>query len=166
MNRACHYGWGNYPDMLFVSQFTATHFNGLAQDCRNSSALAMELLQSCSNPSIWNWGTCRWNMMMSSYLPMRCRDLKMGRQGSIPSNGPQDGVYLLTAWRSFSAARIMNHALKYARNALAFLLSLDIRSKQAMCAFLYGNSKTSAVNIYTWRSVMGNVNQSLAAILL
>ena len=29
------------------------HFNidGLAQDCRNSSALAMELLQSCTKPS-------------------------------------------------------------------------------------------------------------------
>ena len=28
------------------------HFNGLVQDCSNSSALAMELLQSCTKPSI------------------------------------------------------------------------------------------------------------------
>ena len=28
------------------------HINGLVQDCSNSSALAMELLQSCTKPSI------------------------------------------------------------------------------------------------------------------
>ena len=28
------------------------HMEGLAQDCSNSSALAMELLQSCAKPSI------------------------------------------------------------------------------------------------------------------
>ena len=27
--------------------------NGLAQDCSNSSALALELLQSCTKPSVW-----------------------------------------------------------------------------------------------------------------
>ena len=27
------------------------HIDGLVQDCRNSSALAMELLQSCTKPS-------------------------------------------------------------------------------------------------------------------
>ena len=34
------------------------HIDGLAQDCSNSSALAMELLQSCAKPSIYasvNW---------------------------------------------------------------------------------------------------------------
>ena len=30
------------------------NFDGLVQDCRNSSALAMELLQSCTKPSIWS----------------------------------------------------------------------------------------------------------------
>ena len=30
------------------------HIDGLAQDCSNYSALAMELLQSCSKPSIWH----------------------------------------------------------------------------------------------------------------
>ena len=29
------------------------HVDGLVQDCSNSSALAMELLQSCSKPSMW-----------------------------------------------------------------------------------------------------------------
>ena len=31
------------------------YLDGLVQDCRNSSALAMELLQSCTKPSIWYW---------------------------------------------------------------------------------------------------------------
>ena len=31
------------------------HINGLVQDCSNSSALAMELLQSCPKPSICKW---------------------------------------------------------------------------------------------------------------
>ena len=35
-------------------RFGATYINGLAQDCSNSSALAMELLQTCTKPS-----TCR-----------------------------------------------------------------------------------------------------------
>ena len=30
--------------------------NGLAQDCCNSIAYALELLQSCSNPSMWVYG--------------------------------------------------------------------------------------------------------------
>ena len=29
-----------------------THIDGLAQDCNNSSVLAMELLQSCAKPSL------------------------------------------------------------------------------------------------------------------
>ena len=29
--------------------------DGLVQDCSTSSALAMELLQSCAKPSIWFW---------------------------------------------------------------------------------------------------------------
>ena len=31
----------------------STLYDGIAQDCSNSSALAMELLQSCIKPSIW-----------------------------------------------------------------------------------------------------------------
>ena len=30
------------------------YIEGLVQDCSNSSALAMELLQSCTNPSIYD----------------------------------------------------------------------------------------------------------------
>ena len=35
----------------------AFHIDGLVQDCSNSSALAMELLQSCTKPSIFPWQT-------------------------------------------------------------------------------------------------------------
>ena len=34
----------------------SSHIDGLVQDCSNSSALAMELLQSCTKPSIWTYG--------------------------------------------------------------------------------------------------------------
>ena len=34
------------------STYQICHFDGLVQDCSNSSALAMELLQSCAKPSI------------------------------------------------------------------------------------------------------------------
>ena len=33
-----------------------SYITGLVQDCNNSSALAMELLQSCTEPSISSWG--------------------------------------------------------------------------------------------------------------
>ena len=33
--------------------WTEAHIDGLVQDCSNSSALAMELLPSCTKPSIY-----------------------------------------------------------------------------------------------------------------
>ena len=40
----------------FIYVMCYYHFEGLLQDCSNSSALALELLQSCTEPSIWyNW---------------------------------------------------------------------------------------------------------------
>ena len=39
----CHPSWLNYD------------IDGLVQDCSNSIALAMELLQSCTKPSIYVW---------------------------------------------------------------------------------------------------------------
>ena len=40
-----------YPYALWLLH---CHFDDLVQDCSNSSALAMELLQSCTKPSIWH----------------------------------------------------------------------------------------------------------------
>ena len=45
-----------YHSNVYIS-FTGlveSYFDGLTQDCSNSSALAMELLQSCTNPKILN----------------------------------------------------------------------------------------------------------------
>ena len=33
--------------------WSSHYLNGLVQDCSDSSALALELLQSCTKPSIW-----------------------------------------------------------------------------------------------------------------
>ena len=53
--------------------FMYTYIDGLVQDCSNSSALAMELLQSCTKPSLYalseagysqNWD--RWNRWVSA----------------------------------------------------------------------------------------------------
>ena len=49
--------------MLHQTQSHQNHIGGLVQDCSNSSALAMELLQSCTKPSIWNishWCLFQW----------------------------------------------------------------------------------------------------------
>ena len=40
----------SYDNMVFILEL---HIDGLVQDCNNSSALAMELLQSYTKPSIW-----------------------------------------------------------------------------------------------------------------
>ena len=47
--------WGYFTDMQvtnFNHQAKWVYINGLMQDCSNSSALAMELLQPCTKPSI------------------------------------------------------------------------------------------------------------------
>ena len=38
------------------------YLNGLVQDCSNSSALAMELLQSCIKTSIYQRYTLKWSV--------------------------------------------------------------------------------------------------------
>ena len=41
------------PDYNMTKQFCVEHTDGLVQERRNSSALAMELRLSCINPSIY-----------------------------------------------------------------------------------------------------------------
>ena len=41
--------------LLWVLVNIGSDIEGLAQDCSNSSVLAMELLQSCAKPSIWSF---------------------------------------------------------------------------------------------------------------
>ena len=48
---------------------TSIIWNGLAQDCSNSSALAMELLQSCSKPSMYSFLPHFHHLPVLSHLP-------------------------------------------------------------------------------------------------
>ena len=46
--------WLLFPYNQFIfGKFQQVYFEGLVQDCSNSSVLAMELLQSCTESSIW-----------------------------------------------------------------------------------------------------------------
>ena len=49
--------WGLLTDCLSKWQLGVFqyHIDGLVQDCSNSIANALELLQSCTKPSIWTW---------------------------------------------------------------------------------------------------------------
>ena len=40
-------------DMSVESKSSRDYLDGLAQDCGNSSALALELMQSCTKPATW-----------------------------------------------------------------------------------------------------------------
>ena len=53
------------------------YFDDLVHDCSNSSALAMELLQSCTKPSIWCLFQLRLKMLSYLYLQINfhCGDL-------------------------------------------------------------------------------------------
>ena len=51
--------------MMYVSLVSLQYIDGLAQDCSNSSGLAMELLQSCTKPSICLYSYCSVNDFMS-----------------------------------------------------------------------------------------------------
>ena len=60
-----------------------SHIGGLVQDCNNSSVLAMELLQSCTKPSIWCvhkvtvlWYSLCQKLDIESVLPMWSHHLK------------------------------------------------------------------------------------------
>ena len=47
----------------FCSLFCCGHIHGLVQDCSNSIANALELLQSCNKPSIFTWLTGFWSFL-------------------------------------------------------------------------------------------------------
>ena len=59
------YGWhGTSPDLSLLVCGTRPHVNGLAQDCGNSIAAALELPQSWAKP--WMYGGCGhacWTML-------------------------------------------------------------------------------------------------------
>ena len=75
LSNACvpggHY-WDYYPGALSLSQDIVSHlkikyFEGLVQDCSKSIANALELLQSCTKPTISSTGTQAWNELQTAH---------------------------------------------------------------------------------------------------
>ena len=52
--------WGYHQSIALALWYCLQYINGLVQGCSNSSALALELLQSCTKPLICNQGTSAW----------------------------------------------------------------------------------------------------------
>ena len=76
-NRACHPGDDNrdyYLGTLCLSHVIAIHFDGLVQDCSISIANALEILQSCTKPSIYRLSAHRFLLLVPE-LQMSCRHL-------------------------------------------------------------------------------------------
>ena len=65
-------GWPKHPSGWSVGRpktiAVEGYSNGLAQDCSNSSALAKELLQSYTKPSIWDHQTENYQMCTAHFL--------------------------------------------------------------------------------------------------
>ena len=58
-----HYSIWDLAYVVSMAQLIREHFDGLVQDCSNSIAYAMELLQSCTKSSICNifqWLRAHW----------------------------------------------------------------------------------------------------------
>ena len=53
--------------MLYITQIFHWHFDGLVQDCNNSSVLAMELLQFGAEPLICPWRSLEDKFTLHSY---------------------------------------------------------------------------------------------------
>ena len=81
----CHDDYHRITSVLFICEY----IDGLMQDCSNSSTLAMELLQSCTKPSIW----CCINDMYTVYssITNSCNVLwKQLREQQLLSLSPSD----------------------------------------------------------------------------
>ena len=70
---AGHNYWVFHPGALSLAQVTATHFDRLMQETRNSIANAMELSLSGTNPSISRWGVHGFHLWVLD-LQVSCRD--------------------------------------------------------------------------------------------
>ena len=69
------------------------HINGLVQDCSNSSALAMELLQSCTKPWIYWFG---WSFTwITVLLRERCSKMKSAIRIAIENAVCQNGDHFV-----------------------------------------------------------------------
>ena len=72
-----HYGWSLWIDRSLhpTEIYGCNHFDALVQDCSISSALAMEILQSCTKPSTYPCFDITFIMLKSLFcnnVPWRC----------------------------------------------------------------------------------------------
>ena len=77
-------GYSSRRAGIAKSVFSAWHYHidGLMQERRNSSALAMELLLSCTNPSIWWY---EWVICTKTECSFRTSQALFPSQSSLPS---------------------------------------------------------------------------------
>ena len=83
--------------------------DGLVPDCSNSSALAMELLQSCTKPSIWfsiSIKSARWCFSGASFIMDLLSTI-------LPTklDGSHFGMMMSDAWKTYGHASTFSHQL-------------------------------------------------------
>ena len=108
--------------------FMNMHFDGLVQDCSNSSALAVGLLQSCTKPSIytfytrpWHWNCTGWRYTPSSMTSNILNSLSSGDM----ELGQHWLRWWLVAWR-YQAITWANVDLSSVRSLGIHLRSLSL----------------------------------------
>ena len=83
------------PGGLLQAAVRHAYIDGLVQDCSNSSALAMELLQSCTKPSNFALANSQWSARCpeSRVLPYNVRHQTFWPRGA--------GVVRVEGWCKF-----------------------------------------------------------------
>ena len=79
------------------------HISGGVQDCSNSSALAMELLQSCAKPSISSFSNYSFLYFHSIVIIIGCH---WDRQVFWSINLPLFYIYALNVWMMYSMLKL------------------------------------------------------------
>ena len=152
--------------------FASFHIDGLVQDCRISIALAMEILQSCTKPSIWldliitHWG--------------RVTHICVGKLTNIGSdNGLSPGRHQAITWTNagilligpletkFNEILIKIHTISFKEMHLkmpsgkwrSFCLSLNVitqdfvkKNTQSHFAFVFNVHYYKTANEASWKS--------------
>ena len=91
-NGACYLTVISGATIHVPCQVFPAHFDGLVQDCSNSSALAMELLQSCAEPSIRRSVARTWFTEARTSNELPWLDLQKEHRNRNPRNEPPAGL--------------------------------------------------------------------------
>ena len=108
---------------MLIDDIALGYIDGLVQDCSNSSALAMELLQSCTEPSIWLcviWchayavHLCGWKW---KFL-MQCSENPVVIWYSVPSDHHVKNTIVEIRWCWGSWLSYLNSRIPYSNNSI------------------------------------------------